>query len=215
MRKIWHNRANPRSVGAPTTSLKQRRTRVNLEDFSKAEYVETESASVPDEAVHDEPGRQHLAAFPLAILYGVGAALVGALGYALVGLTGFMVSIVTVAIGWLVARAMMTATHGVGGQEYQIAAVALTYFSANLGRILNILYEASKNGVSPAQISLVFYIKWAFFAPFVRLQDNLGWGLMGLLVLFYGLRTAWQLAAGAPGFGQAGGAGFGFGGVRR
>lgn len=48
-------------------------------------------------------------------------------------------------------------------------------------------------------------LTYTLFGPFLRLGRDPLWGLMGLLILFYGLRTAWQMAAGAPGFGQPGG----------
>jgi hypothetical protein len=173
-------------------------------DFDRAEYVEPDVIDGNTGFVVGSP-RANNAALPLALVYGVGAAIVGAIGYAIIGLSGFMVSIVTIGIGWLVAKAMMTATKGVGGRQYQIAAVALTYLSASCGRLIDILYEVHKEGYSLSQVSPVFIVKYSLFGPFLRLTNDLGWGLMGLLILFYGLRTAWQMAAGAPGFGQPGG----------
>jgi hypothetical protein len=184
---------------------------MSIPDFERAEY---EQPTVIDGATgHVE--RPGMAAFPLALVYGAVAAAVGAVGYALVGLTGFMVSIVTIAIGYIVAKAMMTATRGVGGQPYQIAAVVLTYLSASLGRVLDILFQAHKEGYSLSHISPGFLVSYSLFGPFLRLTHDLGWGLMGLLILFYGLRTAWQMAAGTPGFGQPGGPRMTVMGVRR
>ena len=173
-------------------------------DFERAEYVKP---VVIDGNTGQVPGspRATVAAFPLALGYGVLGAIAGAAGYGLIGLTGFMVSIVTIAIGWLVARAMMTATRGFGGRQYQVAAVVLTYLSASCGRLLDVLYSASKQGISLSQIPSAFLLKFALFSPFLRFADNPFWAGMGLLILFYGLRTAWQLAAGSPGFGQPGG----------
>jgi hypothetical protein len=177
---------------------------MSIPDFERAEYDRT---SVIDgtPTYMETPQKPGMAVFPLALLYGIGAAVVGAFGYALIGLTGFMVSIVSIAIGYIVAKAMMTATRGVGGQPYQIAAVVLTYLSASVGRVIDILYQAHKAGYSLSQISPTFLVSYSLFGPFLRLTHDLGWGLMGLLILFYGLRTAWQMAAGAPGFGQPGG----------
>jgi hypothetical protein len=177
---------------------------MSIPDFERAEYEEPTVIDGTTGYV-ETSRRAGLAVFPLALLYGAGAAVVGAVGYALVGLTGFMVSIVTIGIGYIVAKAMMTATRGVGGQPYQIAAVVLTYLSASVGRVIDIVVEAHKQGYSLSQLSPTFLVSYSLFGPFLRLTNDLGWGLMGLLILFYGLRTAWQMAAGAPGFGQQGG----------
>ncbi len=182
-------------------------------DFERAEYVKPVVVDGETGYVPGSP-RAHFAAFPLALVYGALAAALGAAGYALVGMTGFMVSIVTIAIGWVVARSMMTATQGFGGRRYQVAAVMLTYLSASCGRLLDILYAVSKQGISLSQVAPAFLLRVALLGPFLRLGSNPIYGLLGLLILFYGLRTAWQMAAGTPGFGQAGGPRMGFMGVR-
>jgi hypothetical protein len=187
---------------------------MSITDFERAEYDQPTVIDGTNGYV-ETPQRAGLAAFPLALLYGAGAAVVGAIGYALVGLTGFMVSIVTIGIGYIVAKAMMTATRGIGGQRYQIAAVILTYLSASVGRVIDIVVAAQKEGISLSQISPTFLVTYSLFGPFLRLTHDLGWGLMGLLILFYGLRTAWQMAAGVPGFGQPGGPRMTVMGIRR
>jgi hypothetical protein len=178
---------------------------MSIPDFERAEYIEPQVVDGETGLVEGSPKARN-AAFPLALSYGVGAAVVGAVGYALVGLTGFMVSIVTIGIGYIVARAMMTATRGFGGREYQVAAVILTYLSASVGRVIDILVEAHKQGYDISRVSIFFLVKYSLFGPFLRFLDgNPFWAGIGLLILFYGLRTAWQLAAGSPGFGQQGG----------
>jgi hypothetical protein len=187
---------------------------MSIPDFERAEYVAPPVIDGNSGFIVDSP-RARAAAFPLALLCGAVAALLGAAGYALVGLTHFMVSIVTIGMGWLIARAMMTATRGVGGREYQVAAAVLTYLSASVGRLLDILYAVQKQGYSLSQVSPVFMIKYSLFGPLLQLAANPFWGMLGLLILFYGLRTAWQLAAGSPGFGQSGGPRMTIMGLRR
>jgi hypothetical protein len=182
-------------------------------DFDRAEYVEPDVIDGNTGFVVGSP-RASNAALPLALVYGVGAAIVGAIGYAIIGLSGFMVSIVTIGIGWLVAKAMMTATKGVGGRQYQIAAVALTYLSASCGEILDDVWHIVHSGGQISHFVTPALIPAILFAPFLDLVHNLGWGVLGLLILFYGLRTAWQMAAGAPGFGQPGGPRVGAMGLR-
>jgi hypothetical protein len=35
-------------------------------------------------------------------------------------------------------------------------------------------------------------------SPLVQLRDSPGWGAMGLLILFFGMRIAWRIAEGRP-----------------
>ena len=186
---------------------------MSVPDFERAEYVEPVVVDGNTGYVMGS-SRATSAMLPLAVLYGCVAALVGAFGYAVIGLSGFMVSIVTIAIGWLVARAMMTATKGIGGRPFQIAAVVLTYFATSGGELLDIFYHVHKEGYSLLHLPVVFTAKYILFGPFLALLHSPGWGAIGLLILFYGLRTAWQMAAGSPGFGQAGGPRVGMMGLR-
>ena len=174
---------------------------MSIPDFERAEYRQ------PQTIEGDAPGvgysRARGGAFPLALLFGAAAALVGSLGYALIGFSGFMVSIVAIGVGWLVARAMMTASGGVGGQAYQIAAVALTYFAVTLGELLDVLHSSGFPLTAVFRVPASLLVRELVAGPFLALRSPLNGGL-GLIILFVGLRTAWQLAAGSPGFGQSG-----------
>lgn len=135
---------------------------------------------------------------PVAVLYGAGAAIAGALGYAIIGLSGFMVSIVAIGMGWLVAKAMMAATKGVGGRPFQVVAVILTYFSVSLGQTFDLYWYlrpqiAAIGSIAPALPTLFEHF---LAGPFLRLSSSPFNGAIGLLILFIGLRTAWQLSAG-------------------
>ena len=167
-------------------------------DFERAEYVEPQAI---EGVVVGQSNAMARAAYPTALVYGGVAAAVGAVGYAMVGLTGFMVSIVVIGIGWLVAKAMMTASEGVGGRQFQIAAVLLTYFAATCGRLLDMIWAIHRAGGGLGNVSPVLVLLYAVAGPFLRLSNPIN-GLLGLLILFFGLRTAWQLAAGSPGFGS-------------
>lgn len=190
---------------------------MSLPDFDRAQYVEPGIVEGNSGLVAGSQ-RARQAAFPLALAYGVVAAVVGAIAYGLVGLTGFMVSIVAIGVGWLVAKAMMTASGGVGGREYQIAAVGLTYLACGMGPVFDVLWSLHERGVPVAANlgSLIpLLLKMAVAGPLLALRNPLN-GALGLLILFFGLRTAWQMAAGSPGFQNrgAGSAGpFGRGGL--
>jgi hypothetical protein len=181
---------------------------MSIPDFERAQYNQPPASAPVEQQEFEQPAGAPASALPLAILFGAGGAVAGAVGYGLISMSGFMVSIVTIAIGWMVARAMMTATGGYGSRTYQVTAVVLTYFGTTGGMLLGDIFRGYRNmPVMEAAIILVA-------GPVLRLMNNIGWGAIGLLILFYGLRTAWQLAAGTPGFGQPGGRGLGWRGIR-
>lgn len=188
---------------------------MSIPDFERAEY---EQPIVFDGSTGrvETPQKPGMAAFPLALAYGAAAAVVGAVAYGAIAMTGFMVSIVAIGIGYVVARAMMTATGGMGGRPYQVAAVVLTYLSCNLGSLGSVFVREHVSLTAMLQPEILpQMISYLLLGPFLRLTHDLGWGLMELLILFYGLRAAWQMAAGSPGFGQTGGPRMTVMGVRR
>ena len=188
---------------------------MSIPDFERAEY---EQPTVIDGTTGyvETPQRAGLAAFPLALLYGAVAAVAGAAAYATISMTGFMVSIVAIGIGYVVAKAMMTATRGIGGRPYQIAAVVLTYFSCTLGSLAGALLRQHISLLALLQPqNFPEVLSDVLVGPLHQFSGNGFWAVMGLLILFYGLRTAWQMAAGVPGFGQPGGPRMTVMGIRR
>jgi hypothetical protein len=68
------------------------------------------------------------AAYVRAILFGIGAAALGMILYATFEiLTGIIIGYASIAVGWMVGKAMIKGSNGIGGRRYQIAAVLLTY----------------------------------------------------------------------------------------
>jgi hypothetical protein len=167
-------------------------------DFERAEYLQAEP--MEGQIVGRPVAASGMSAFPLALLFGAVAAVVGSIGYALVGLTGFMVSIVAIGVAWLIAKAMLTASGGVGGRPYQIAAVVLTYFAVSCGELIHPLWTVVEKGVPILRLLPVF-LKYALLGPFLELQDGIN-GVLGLIILGIGIRAAWKMAAGGPGFGN-------------
>ena len=185
---------------------------MSIPDFDRADYPRTAESTprvIEGEVLGTSGGRVPRAQpsasdFPLALLFGSAAAVVGAIGYALVGLSGFIVSIVAIGVAWLIARAMMTATGGAGGRRYQVAAVLLTYLAVSCGEIIHPLWNAHRGGLPWAAMANPVVLRYALFGPVLALTQGLN-GLLGAFILAIGLRTAWQMAAGTPGFGQPGG----------
>jgi hypothetical protein len=76
------------------------------------------------------------AAFVRGVTFGVGGAILGLAIYAIFEiLTGIIIGYVALAVGYIVARAIKTGSHGIGGRRYQIAAAALTYAAVSLAAI--------------------------------------------------------------------------------
>lgn len=87
------------------------------------------------------------AAFARALTAGLGAAVVGMIGYALIAiiLQGWVVSIMSVGVGFLIGTAMMKASKGVGGRRYQIAAVLLTYAAVSMAAVPIWIYFSNQH----------------------------------------------------------------------
>jgi len=76
------------------------------------------------------------AAYVRALLYGIGAAVVGMILYAIFEIaTGLIIGYVSLAVGWMVGTAMMKGSNGVGGRRYQITAVLLTYAAVSMAAV--------------------------------------------------------------------------------
>jgi hypothetical protein len=81
------------------------------------------------------PSDSH-AAFVRAILFGIGGALLGLIIYSTFGVvTGLVIGYLSLAVGYIVGKAMNLGSRGRGGRRYQIAAVLLTYAAVSLSAI--------------------------------------------------------------------------------
>ncbi len=82
-------------------------------------------------------GTDEHAAYVRALAYGIGAAVVGLIGYAVIAimLQGWVISYMSIGVGWIVGKAMMKGSNGVGGRRYQIAAAVLTYAAVSMAAV--------------------------------------------------------------------------------
>jgi hypothetical protein len=195
------------------------------------------------------------AAFARAVTFGAVAAIAGLVLYAGFGIvTGLMIGYVSLAVGWLVGKAMMKASGGLGGRRYQIVAVLFTYAAVSMAAIPMAIAGRSKENskkedkksaaTTPAQTPrqsdnaspqspaaeggqaaeskpnsqaaasnsddgatgthMSFWYAIGYLAilglasPFLELASSPVNGLIGLVILFVGLRIAWQLTRGHP-----------------
>jgi hypothetical protein len=193
-------------------------------------------------------------AFVRGLLFGVGGAILGLIGYAAFGIiTGLMIGYISLAVGWIVGKAMMKGSHGIGGRRYQIAAVLLTYAAVSMAAVpigisqfikhdkankpgmtklhspgdaqaqhlapadpnatvvtqapsANEAVDANDAAATPANsstqkpgksfgaaIGMLALVGLA--SPFLELTDPLH-GVIGLVILFVGIRIAWKLTEG-------------------
>ena len=163
-------------------------------------------------------------AYVRGILFGVGAAIIGMIGYAAFTIiTNLYIGYISLAVGWFVAKAIITGSGGIGGRRYQIAALLLTYAAVSIAAVpIAISYqtkhkseiatqrqkaqqqagadEASQDDqpTAKSQSSLgsiaVRLLILGLASPFLELQDPFH-GIIGLVILAVGLRIAWRMTA--------------------
>jgi len=170
-------------------------------------------------------------AFVRAVVFGVAGAVVGLAAYVAFALaTGIVIGWASLAVGFLVGKAMSLGSGGVGGRRYQVVAVLLTYLAVSLSAVPIALYEMRQHpsqataseaaarasdaavqsgeataqpGASPAKPREAMSAGGAFgvlalvgiASPFLELEDPVH-GIIGLVILFVGIRFAWQFTAG-------------------
>jgi hypothetical protein len=183
--------------------------------------------SCGEKAQTELPKESH-SAYVRALLYGGGAAVAGLILYATFAIvTGIMIGYVSLAVGWMVGKAMLKGSNGLGGRRYQVTAALLTYVAVSLSAIPIWIHfagqrkqphrvsqqqrvENEQRGLEaesgqqpqtpaparPANLGAAL-LQLAFLglaSPFLELADPFH-GLIGLFILFIGIRIAWQTTA--------------------
>ena len=159
------------------------------------------------------PADSH-AAFVRGLLFGIGGAALGLALYVAFALgTGLVAGIVSLAVGFIVGKAIIFGSGGVKGRRYQIAAVILTYSAVSLSAVPIWISIQTKHRQEAAQSSpaaaaeaqhaprslaqsIGMLALLGLASPFLDLQDP-AHGLIGLIILFVGIRIAWRLTAGS------------------
>lgn len=178
-------------------------------------------------------------AFVRALIYGIGAAVVGMILYAVFEIaTGLIIGYVSLAVGWMVGTAMMKGSKGVGGRRYQVAAVVLTYAAVSMAAVPVWIHYGTKHreeqqlqqqraqqvedeqrqleaasGQKPStpanktvqpRTSLGSWLARAALlglaSPFLEVWGggpSIGW-VIGLVILFVGMKIAAKLTGGRP-----------------
>ena len=197
------------------------------------------------EKVRTELAKDTHTAYVRALLFGIGAAIVGMILYATFEITtGLVIGYVSLAVGWMVGTAMKKGSGGVGGRRYQFTAALLTYAAVSMAavpvwihytmehrpahtqtsqtkaqlaeeqkQLENESGQANQNTAAPApepatpepeaprqsRLEALGHLALLGIAsPIVEIWDsgpNFGW-MIGIFILFIGIRIAWTLTAG-------------------
>lgn len=161
------------------------------------------------ERIRAQIPRDSHAAFVRAVIFGIGGALVGfALYVAFALATGLIIGYVSLAVGYIVGKAMHMGSRGIGGRRYQVVAVLLTYFAVSISAV-PIALEQSRPHQAQAQAAdasaqprapvnlgkaVAVLALLGIASPILDLRDPVH-GLIGLVILFVGLRFAWTFTA--------------------
>jgi hypothetical protein len=152
------------------------------------------------EARDGQPTDSH-SAFARGLLLGIGGAILGLILYSTVVIaTGWSIGYLGLAVGWLVGKAIIKGSNGVGGRRYQIAAVVLTYLAISASYVPIIIASLIKrhpDGDINWAAAVPVLAKWAVASPFLKLQYGFS-GAIGLVILFVGLSIASRLTAAKP-----------------
>ena len=152
-------------------------------------------------------------AFVRGICFGVGGAILGLALYAGFAVaTGWIVGFVSLAVGYIVGKAVAFGSGGIGGRRYQVAAVLLTYIAVSMAAVPIAISQQlkQKSAQQQAQASdvaiaaqpkihplkaLGVLIVIGLASPFLDLA-NPTHGVISLIILFVGIRIAWRITAG-------------------
>jgi uncharacterized protein (DUF983 family) len=151
------------------------------------------------------------AAFIRALVFGIGGAVVGFALYVIFALTtGLVIGWVSLAVGFIVGKAMSFGSRGAGGRRYQVVAVLLTYLAVSMSAVPIAIHQIREQHRAQAQSSdtaaphpePVSLAKAAGLlallgvaSPLIDLRDPVH-GIIGLVILFVGIRFAWRFTAG-------------------
>jgi hypothetical protein len=153
-------------------------------------------ASCAAAARDGQAGGSDNSAFTRALLFGVGAALVGLVGYAAFTITTHLyVGYVALGVGYIVARAMKAGSGGLGGRPYQIAAVVLTYLAIALAEIPIALWQLhARLPLGRMFAASVRLLPIGLMSPILQMRSPVH-GLINAVILYIGLSLAWRGAA--------------------
>lgn len=114
--------------------------------------------------------------------------------------TGLSIGFVSLAVGYLVGvgAAMKKGAGGYGGRKCRIVAALLTYVAVSMAAVPIYLYLGHGHEISTAcqpGVTLITYALIGSDSPILALIASPGSGVIGVVILFVGMRYAWQATA--------------------
>jgi hypothetical protein len=160
--------------------------------------------------IQEQTPKDSHAVFVRALVFGIAGAVVGFALYVIFALvTGLVIGWISLAVGFIVGKAMSLGSRGVGGRRYQLVAVLLTYFAVSMSAVPIAIHQMrqhqaqAQSGETAAPhgkhmnlgkaIGVLALLGIA--SPILDLQDP-AHGIIGLVILFVGIRFAWRFTAG-------------------
>jgi len=130
--------------------------------------------------------------FARAFVFGLGAAAAGCgLYYAVLAISGYHLGLIAIVVGLMVGNAVSKGARGRGGWLYQLLAIVLTYTAIVLSFIpdaLKTLPPPEGEGMLEAVVRGIAVVAIVYVAPVLG-----GVGILGGLIIVFGLYEAWKL----------------------
>jgi hypothetical protein len=133
---------------------------------------------------------QSPATFARAALLGGGTALGCGIAYAFFATFAGRWALVTIGIGYLVARVVRKASHGIGGVQYQVLATVLTYFASAMAYPPTMVQDLEDIFSAPS-----YLLHTLLELPLAPIAAMTHYPLNGLIIGF-GLWEAWRMTRG-------------------
>ena len=97
------------------------------------------------EQLKNQIPKDNHAVFVRGLAFGIGGAIIGLILYSTFSIvTGLQIGYVSLAVGWLIAKAIMMGSKGIGGRRYQIAAALLTYGAVSMAALPIYFFQVNK-----------------------------------------------------------------------
>lgn len=146
------------------------------------------------EKIRAQIPRDSQGAFVRALVFGIAGALVGLALYVIFAVaTGLIIGWVSLAVGFIVGKAMRMGSRGVGGRRHQVAAALLTYFAVSMSAVPIAIEQVHSQLIVSSKTVAELAIA-GIASPILDLRDPVH-GIIGLIILFVGIRFAWRFTA--------------------
>jgi len=165
-----------------------------------------------------------LKSFAKAGLFGLGAAVAGAiLYYAVIAITNFEIGIVAIAIGYMVGWSVHRGAGDRGGRRFQVLALVLTYWAVGLAytpltfqdmvdedrqqQAAEVTAAQTGGSASPSSdsdapinipLTLGFLFGFSLALPVLAVISSLPGGLISAAIIAFGMQQAWRMTGVPP-----------------